>query len=109
MRVNGKTRTAAAAPPGPAFARLGEATGAPLHEAVKRRVSEAILVGEWSPGTVLPSEVALAAMFGVAVGTVRRALGYIRPYRLRVVAALACVCVQTVVSLAPFVIVRRKP
>ena len=75
MRVNGKTRKAATAPPGPAFTRLGEATGAPLHEAVKRRVSEAILVGEWPPGTVLPSEVALAAMFGVAVGTVRRALG----------------------------------
>ena len=74
MRVNGKTQKAAA-PPGLAFARLGEATGAPLHEAVKRRISEAILVEEWPPGTVLPSEVALAGMFGVAVGTVRRALG----------------------------------
>ncbi|MFO1161632.1 MAG: GntR family transcriptional regulator [Reyranellaceae bacterium] len=74
MRVNGKARKAPAVPAGPAFAPLGEATGAPLHEVVKRRVSEAILVGEWRPGTVLPSEVALAAMFGVAVGTARRAL-----------------------------------
>lgn len=74
MRVNGKTRRVPVAPAGPAFAPLGEAAGAPLHEAVKRRVSEAILVGEWPPGTVLPSEVALAAMFGVAVGTARRAL-----------------------------------
>jgi GntR family transcriptional regulator len=74
LRVNGKARKAPAAPAGPAFAPLGETTGAPLHEVVKRRVSEAILVGEWRPGTVLPSEVALAAMFGVAVGTARRAL-----------------------------------
>lgn len=74
MRVNGKTQKAPVVPAGPSFARLGEMTGAPLHEAVKRRVSEAILVGEWPPGTVLPSEVALAAMFGVAVGTARRAL-----------------------------------
>lgn len=74
MRVNGKTQKTPVTPAGPAFARLGEATGAPLHEVVKRRVSEAILVGEWPPGTVLPSEVALAGMFGVAVGTARRAL-----------------------------------
>ena len=74
MRVNGKSRKAPVAPARPAFAPLGEAMGAPLHEVVKRRVSEAILVGEWRPGTVLPSEVALAGMFGVAVGTARRAL-----------------------------------
>lgn len=50
----------------------GEA--APLHERVKRHMSEAILVGEWPPGMVLPSEVALAKGFGIAVGTVRRAM-----------------------------------
>jgi GntR family transcriptional regulator len=47
----------------------------PLYEHVKRRISEAILMGRWSPGSVLPGEVALATQFGVAVGTVRRALG----------------------------------
>ncbi|MBI3706463.1 MAG: GntR family transcriptional regulator [Proteobacteria bacterium] len=54
--------------------RLGELAGVPLYELVKRHVSEAILFGHWPPGTLLPSEVALAQNFGVAVGTVRRAL-----------------------------------
>jgi GntR family transcriptional regulator len=46
----------------------------PLYEHVKRQIAEAILVGELSPGTVLPGEIALAARYGVAVGTIRRAL-----------------------------------
>jgi GntR family transcriptional regulator len=46
----------------------------PLYEHVKRRISEAILLGTWSPGAVLPGEVMLAAQFGVSVGTIRRAL-----------------------------------
>jgi GntR family transcriptional regulator len=41
---------------------------------VKRQISEAILLGKWAPGTVLPGEVEMAQLFGVAVGTVRRAL-----------------------------------
>nr|WP_228747723.1 GntR family transcriptional regulator [Bradyrhizobium sp. BR 10289] len=45
-----------------------------MYEHVKRQLAEAILVGELSPGTVLPGEVALAARYGVAVGTIRRAL-----------------------------------
>lgn len=47
---------------------------APLYERVKRHMSEAILVGEWPPGMVLPNETALAQGFGIAVGTVRRAM-----------------------------------
>ncbi|MFI5015013.1 MAG: GntR family transcriptional regulator [Hyphomicrobiales bacterium] len=46
----------------------------PLYEHVKRQLAEAILIGKWPPGEVLPNEVALASRFGVAVGTVRRAL-----------------------------------
>ncbi|WP_211100497.1 GntR family transcriptional regulator [Azospirillum sp. TSH100] len=46
----------------------------PLYEHVKRRMADAILLGEWPPGMVLPGEVALAADYGVAVGTMRRAL-----------------------------------
>jgi GntR family transcriptional regulator len=46
----------------------------PLYEQVKRHLSEAILMGEWAPGTVLPNETDLARRFGVAVGTARRAL-----------------------------------
>lgn len=54
--------------------RLGELDGVPLYEIVKRHISEAIVSGRWPPATVLPGEVALAQSFGVAVGTVRRAL-----------------------------------
>jgi GntR family transcriptional regulator len=53
---------------------LVSAGAAPLYERVKRHMSEAILVGEWPPGMVLPSETALAKGFGIAVGTVRRAM-----------------------------------
>jgi GntR family transcriptional regulator len=45
-----------------------------LYEQLKRQISERILLGHWAPGTVLPSENQLARDFGVAVGTVRRAL-----------------------------------
>lgn len=54
--------------------RLGEHAGVPLYELVKRQLSEAILFGQFPPGTQLPGEVTLAQRFGVAVGTVRRAL-----------------------------------
>ncbi|CCE04258.1 putative transcriptional regulatory protein [Bradyrhizobium sp. STM 3843] len=46
----------------------------PLYEHVKRQIAEAILIGELAPGTVLPGEIALATQYGVAVGTIRRAL-----------------------------------
>lgn len=54
--------------------RLSANEGAPLYQVVKNRISEAILTGEWPPGTVLPSENALSADFGVSVGTMRKAL-----------------------------------
>jgi GntR family transcriptional regulator len=53
---------------------LASRDSAPLYERVKRHMSEAILVGEWPPGMVLPNETALAQGFGIAVGTVRRAM-----------------------------------
>lgn len=46
----------------------------PLYEVVKRQISEAIMLGKWEAGAVLPSEIALSQQFGVAVGTIRRAL-----------------------------------
>ncbi|MGJ5177368.1 GntR family transcriptional regulator [Bradyrhizobium oligotrophicum] len=46
----------------------------PLYEHVKRQIAEAILIGDMPAGTVLPGEVALANQYGVAVGTIRRAL-----------------------------------
>jgi GntR family transcriptional regulator len=46
----------------------------PLYEVVKRQITEAIMLGNMAPGSVLPSEVALSQTYGVAVGTIRRAL-----------------------------------
>jgi GntR family transcriptional regulator len=46
----------------------------PLYEVVKRQITEAIMLGSLEPGSVLPSEVALSQTYGVAVGTIRRAL-----------------------------------
>lgn len=46
----------------------------PLYEVVKRQISEGIMLGQWEPGDMLPSEVALSQIYGVAVGTIRRAL-----------------------------------
>src|SRR5438093_1135584 len=74
--VNSKEQAVAAAKAiiGSAIPNLAAGEAAPLYEQVKRHMSEAILVGEWGPGAVLPSETALSQMFGVAVGTVRRAM-----------------------------------
>ena len=74
--VNAKEWTAPASGVGgrPRVERIAAAGALPLYEAVKRHMSESILAGEWPPGTVLPGEVALGQMYGVAVGTVRRAM-----------------------------------
>lgn len=58
----------------PRVERIAVDGALPLYEMVKRHMSESILAGEWPPGTVLPGEVALGRMYGVAVGTVRRAM-----------------------------------
>lgn len=58
----------------PVLPRFGAGETSPLYERVKRHMSEAILVGEWPPGMVLPNETVLAGGFGIAVGTVRRAM-----------------------------------
>lgn len=78
--VNAKKTTSVAAGTGngangaPILPNFGAGEAAPLYERVKRHMSEAILVGEWPPGMVLPNETALAQGFGIAVGTVRRAM-----------------------------------
>ncbi len=54
--------------------KRGSDLALPLYEVVKRQISEKILLGHWEPGTALPSEVALSQTYGVAVGTIRRAL-----------------------------------
>ena len=46
----------------------------PLYEQVRARLIEGISAGRWRPGEALPSESALAASHGVAIGTIRKAV-----------------------------------
>lgn len=46
----------------------------PLYEQVRASLVEAIASGRWKPGEALPSEAELAAGFGVAIGTLRKAV-----------------------------------
>ena len=46
----------------------------PLHRQLRDLLMARIEAGEWSPGTYLPAESDLAAAYGVAVGTLRKAL-----------------------------------
>ncbi|MGE5098086.1 MAG: GntR family transcriptional regulator [Betaproteobacteria bacterium] len=46
----------------------------PLYEQVRARLIEGISKGEWRPGEALPSETRLARGFGVAIGTIRKAV-----------------------------------
>ena len=45
----------------------------PLFEEVKQKMLEQIKNGIWTPDSMLPNELEVAAMFGVSQGTVRRA------------------------------------
>lgn len=49
-------------------------TAQPLHRQLRDLMMARIEAGEWSPGTYLPSETRLADDYGVAVGTLRKAL-----------------------------------
>ncbi|HSN19570.1 MAG TPA: GntR family transcriptional regulator [Usitatibacter sp.] len=50
------------------------ASDRPLYEEVRARLIEGMSHGAWRPGEAIPSESELARMFGVAVGTVRKAV-----------------------------------
>lgn len=50
------------------------ATFQPLYQQIKALITEALRAGEWRPGQAIPSEVELAARFGVSQGTVRKAV-----------------------------------
>jgi len=51
-----------------------EADGRPLYQRMKDDLVRRILSGEWRPGELVPSEVALAAAYEVSVGTARKAI-----------------------------------
>jgi GntR family transcriptional regulator len=46
----------------------------PLYEEVRARLTEGIAEGRWKAGEAIPSEAELAAHFGVAIGTIRKAV-----------------------------------
>src|SRR4051812_45950790 len=46
----------------------------PLYEEIRARLTEAIAAGRWKAGAALPPERELAAVFGVAIGTIRKAV-----------------------------------
>ena len=46
----------------------------PLYQQIKSLLLKSLSAGEWQPGQVIPSEVELAARFGVSQGTVRKAI-----------------------------------
>ena len=46
----------------------------PLYEQVRARLTEAISAGRWRAGQSIPSEAELARNFGVAIGTIRKAV-----------------------------------
>ena len=46
----------------------------PLYEQVRARLIEGISAGRWRPGEAIPSEGTLARTYGVAIGTIRKAV-----------------------------------
>jgi GntR family transcriptional regulator len=46
----------------------------PLYEQVRQRLIEGVSAGEWRAGEPIPTEAELAAAFGVAIGTIRKAV-----------------------------------
>ena len=50
------------------------ATFRPLYGQVRSMLERALEAGEWAPGEAIPSELELAARFGVSQGTVRKAI-----------------------------------
>lgn len=49
-------------------------TFSPLYQQIKGLITKSLESGEWKPGELIPSEVDLAARYGVSQGTVRKAI-----------------------------------
>ena len=50
------------------------APGLPLYKDVKRRLTEALTLGEWKPGAAIPAERRLSERYRISIGTVRKAI-----------------------------------
>ena len=48
--------------------------GGPIFKEVKRKMLAALAAGEWKPGEAIPAEPRLAERFGIAIGTLRKAI-----------------------------------
>lgn len=57
-----------------ADAPLSSPAFSPLYQQIKGLILESLKLGEWKPGELIPSEMDLAARFGVSQGTVRKAI-----------------------------------
>ena len=56
------------------FQAPGVPLAGPLYKDVKRRLTEALTLGEWKPGEAIPAERLLAERCGTSIGTIRRAI-----------------------------------
>jgi GntR family transcriptional regulator len=56
-----------------ALAPLGP-SDRPLYDQVRQRLIEGVSAGEWGAGEAIPTEAELSAAFGVAIGTIRKAV-----------------------------------
>lgn len=53
---------------------MSSVTYSPLYRQIRDRLVHSLQAGEWRPGESIPSEVELAARYGVSQGTVRKAI-----------------------------------
>ena len=60
--------------PSPRRAAILLPPGRPLYEEVRAQLTEGIAAGRWKAGEAIPAEPALARHFGVAIGTIRKAV-----------------------------------
>jgi GntR family transcriptional regulator len=53
---------------------MSSVTFSPLYRQIRDRLVHSLQSGEWRPGEAIPSEIELAARYGVSQGTVRKAI-----------------------------------
>jgi GntR family transcriptional regulator len=53
---------------------MSSVTFSPLYRQIRDRLVHCLQAGEWRPGEAIPSEIDLAARYGVSQGTVRKAI-----------------------------------
>ena len=52
----------------------GYTAGVPIYKEIKRAMMQRLTSGDWKPGDAIPSEARLKQEFGVAIGTIRKAV-----------------------------------